>query len=57
MIMARIMREKFEVIAGKVLSESQCGFSKEHRCVDMIFVAWQLVEKAMDTMNHCICFL
>ena len=55
--MARLMRERFEVIAGKVLLESQCGFSKEHGCVDMIFVAWQLVEKAMDTMNHCICFL
>ena len=35
-IMARIMKERLEVIAGKVLPESQYGFRKEQGCVDMI---------------------
>ena len=47
-IMARIMKERLEVIAGKVLPESQCGFRKERGCVDMIFVARQLIEKARE---------
>ena len=28
--------------------QNQCEFRKEHRCVDMIFVARQLVEKASE---------
>ena len=47
-IMARIMKERLEVIAGKVFPESQCGFRKERGCVEMIFVARQLVEKARE---------
>ena len=55
-IMARIMKERLEVIAGKVLPESQCGFRKEPGCVDMIFVARQLVEKAREH-NHSLYML
>ena len=55
-IMARIMKERLEVIAGKVLPESQCCFRKEHGCVDMIFVARQLVEKAREH-NQSLCML
>ena len=47
-IIARIMKERLEVIAGKVLPESQCGFRKEQGCVDMIFVARQLAEKVRE---------
>ena len=47
-IMARILKKRLEVIAGKVLPESQCVFRKERGCVDMIFVARQLVEKARE---------
>ena len=43
--------------AGKVLPESQCGFRKERGCVDMIFVARQLLRKEGNTTNHCIYFL
>ena len=32
-------------MAEKVLPESQCGFTKGRECVDIIFVARQLVEK------------
>ena len=35
------------MIAEKVLLESQCGFRKGGGCCDMIFVAWQLLEKAI----------
>ena len=47
-MVGRIMKERLEVIAGKVLPESQCGSRKERGCVDMIFVARQLVEKARE---------
>ena len=47
-VIARIIKERFEVIADKVLPESQCGFRKERGCVDIIFVARQLVEKARE---------
>ena len=47
-IMARIMKERLEVIVGIVLPESQCGFRKERSFVGMMFVARQLVEKARE---------
>ena len=45
-LMARIVKERLEQIADRVLPESQSGFRKGRGCVDMIFVARQLVEKA-----------
>lgn len=47
-IMARIVKERLEQIADRVLPESQSGFRKGRGCVDMIFAARQLVEKARE---------
>ena len=47
-IMARIVKERLDQIADRVLPESQSGFRKARGCVDMIFVTTQLVEKARE---------
>jgi hypothetical protein len=47
-IFARIVQEGLQDIAETILSESQCGFRKGRECVDMIFVASQLVEKTLE---------
>ena len=47
-VFARVIQERLQVIAEKVLPESQCGFRKERGCCDMIFVARQLLEKARE---------
>ncbi len=47
-IFARILQERLQQIAEKVLPESQSGFRKGRGCVDMIFVARQLVEKTRE---------
>ena len=36
------------MVAEKVLPESQCRFRKGRGCVDMIFVARQLIEKTRE---------
>ena len=45
---ARIIQERLQAIAEHTLPESQHGFRKGRGCVDMIFVAWQLMEKAIE---------
>ena len=45
-VFARVIQECLQVVAEKVLPESQCG--KERGCCDMIFVARQLLEKARE---------
>ena len=47
-ILARIVQERLQMIADKVLPESQSGFRKGRGCVDMLFVARQLVEKTRE---------
>ena len=47
-IMARILKERLEVVADRILPESQCGFRKGRGCIDMIFVARQLIEKVKE---------
>ena len=47
-ILARIVKERLESIAESVLPESQSGFRKGRGCVDMIFIARQLVEKTRE---------
>lgn len=39
----RIMQDRLQVVAEKVLPESQCGLRKRRGYVDMIFAARQLV--------------
>ena len=47
-VLSRIVKERLEVIADRVLPESQSGFRKGRGCVDMIFAARQLVEKTRE---------
>ena len=50
-LLARIVQERLQVIGERVLPESQCGFRKGRGCVDMLFVARQLVEKSREHDN------
>ncbi len=47
-LVARIVQSRLQVVAEKVLPESQCGFRRGRGCTDMIFVIRQLVEKAVE---------
>ena len=47
-VMARILKKRLEVVADQIIPESQCGFRKGHGCIDMIFVARQLIEKVRE---------
>ena len=47
-VLGRIVQGRLQVIAEKILRESQSGFRKGRGCADMIFVARQLVEKARE---------
>ena len=47
-VFARILQDRLQVVAEKVLPESQCGFWKGRGCVDMVFAARQLVEKSRE---------
>ena len=52
-VFARILQDRLQVVAEKILPESQCGFRKGRGCVDMIFAARQLVEKCREHDDHC----
>jgi len=47
--------DRLQLIAEKVLPESQCGFCKRRGCVDMIFTARQLFEKSRELFIRTIC--
>ena len=47
-LFGRILQDRLQLIAEKVLPESQCGFHKGRGCVDMIFTARQLFEKSRE---------
>ena len=47
-VFARILQDRLQVTAEKILPDSQCGFRKGRGCVDMIFAARQLVEKSRE---------
>ena len=47
-VFARILQERLQVVAEKILPESQCGLRKGRGCVDMIYTARQLVEKSRE---------
>ena len=47
-VFARIIQSRLQRIAEEILPESQCGFRKGRECMDMIFVARQLVEKSFE---------
>ena len=47
-VLGRIVQDRLRVVAEDVLPDSQCGFRADRGCIDMIFVARQLVEKARE---------
>ena len=47
-LFARIIQERLQVIAERILPDSQCGFRRGRGCTDMIFTARQLVEKCRE---------
>ena len=47
-LFTRIIQDRLQIIAESVLPDLQCGFRKGRECVDMIFVARQLIEKAIE---------
>ena len=53
-LLGRILQERLQRVAERVLPDSQCGFCQGRGCVDMIFAARQLVEKARE--HNCLLF-
>ena len=51
-LLGRILQERRQRVAERVLPDSQCGFCQGRGCVDMIFAARQLVEKARE--HNCL---
>ena len=47
-VLGRIAQGRFQVIAEKIMPDSQSGFRKGRGCADMIFVARQLVVKVRE---------
>ena len=47
-VFARILQERLQVVAEKILPESECGFRKGRGCVDMIYTVRQLVKKSRE---------
>ena len=48
-LLARILKQRLEVIAERELAESQCGFREVRGCMDRIMCARQLISK---TLKH-----
>ena len=44
----RVIQDRLQELSEDVLRESQCGFRKGRGCVDMVFVARQLIKKAIE---------
>ena len=47
-LFARMLQDRLEPLAEDWLPESQCGFQKRRGCIDMIFAARQVLEKAIE---------
>ena len=47
-LFSKIIQQRLQTVAEKVLPDSQCGFRAGRGCIDMIFCARQLVEKAIE---------
>ena len=47
-VLGCINQNRLQVVAETLLADLQCGFQKGRGCVDMIFVAGQLMEKARE---------
>ena len=47
-LVARILQGKLQSVVERELPKSQCGFRRGRGCMDMVFVARQLAEKAVE---------
>ena len=47
-VVARVVQNRLQELAEKLLPESQCGFKKGRGCNDMIFTIRQMSEKAVE---------
>ena len=47
-VFAKVIQRRLQDMVEEVVSDSQCGFRKDRGCVDMIFCARQLIEKARE---------
>ena len=47
-VFAQVIQERLQIIAERILPDSQCCFRKGRGCCDMIFVARQLLEKTRE---------
>ena len=47
-VLGRIVQDRLKLVAEDVLPDTQCGFRAGRGCIDMVFVARQLVEKARE---------
>ncbi len=47
-LFAKTIQNRLQILAEEVLLDSQCGFRRGRGCVDMIFCARQLIEKAVE---------
>ena len=47
-LFAKVIQRRLQVVVEEVLPDLQCGFHRGRGCVDMIFCARQLVEKARE---------
>ena len=54
-LFGRILQDKLQLIAERVLPESQCSFRKGRGGVDMIFTARQLFEKSREHDDPPFC--
>jgi len=53
-VLGRIVQDRFRVAVENVLPDSQCGFRAGRGCIDMVFVARQLVEKAREHQSDLL---
>ena len=47
-LFSNIIQQRLQTVAEKVLPDSQCGFRSGRGCIDIIFCASKLVEKAIE---------
>ena len=47
-VVARLIQERLQKLADRVLPESLCEFRRGRGCTEMIFIVGQLTEKAIE---------
>ena len=47
-VFAKVIQQRLQSVAERVLPETQCGFRSGRGCTDMIFCARQLIEKSLE---------